>query len=87
MKCPHCEKDIPGSPCTGCGGLNPQEATYCMECGLLLKEEPEEAVEHDDALDLDNRVLCPDGTCTGIMVNGRCTECGKAFDDDKKSDN
>jgi hypothetical protein len=22
-------------------------------------------------------VLCPDGTCTGIIVDGKCTECGK----------
>jgi hypothetical protein len=32
----------------------------------------------DEDIDFDNRVLCPDGTCTGIMVDGRCSECGKA---------
>ncbi|MBK5099835.1 MAG: zinc ribbon domain-containing protein [Desulfobacteraceae bacterium] len=87
MKCPHCDKEIPGSPCTECGGINPEEANYCMDCGLSLKEQVEDAIEQDDALDLDDRVLCPDGTCTGIMVNGRCTECGKTLGDDKDSEN
>jgi hypothetical protein len=41
--------------------------------------EDEMGYEHegDDELDLENRVLCPDGTCTGIIVDGRCTECGR----------
>jgi hypothetical protein len=38
---------------------------------------PVEEVDEDDAFDIENRVLCPDGTCTGIIVNGRCIECGK----------
>ena len=46
-----------------------------MECGTLLQED--HSADGDEAFDLDNRILCPDGTCTGIIVDGRCTECGK----------
>jgi predicted amidophosphoribosyltransferase len=75
MECPHCHKDIPGRPCSVCGKTTPLEGKYCMECGSPLGEEG--PTEGDEAFDLDNRVLCPDGTCTGIIVDGRCTECGK----------
>ena len=35
------------------------------------------AVDYDD---WDNRVLCSDGNCIGIIgPNGRCKECGKPF--------
>jgi len=57
-----------------------------MYCGSVLGleeaagEEPRPVYADDDEdLDLDNRVLCPDGSCTGIIVDGRCTECGKAY--------
>jgi len=82
MKCPHCDKEILGKTCPDCGETMPEEAQYCMRCGSLL-------VAHDDdvdfgsgdidELDFENRVLCPDGTCTGIIVDGKCTECGKSF--------
>jgi hypothetical protein len=33
----------------------------------------------DASLDLDNRVLCADGNCIGVIgSDGRCKECGKA---------
>jgi hypothetical protein len=54
-----------------------------MACGAPLKEglervsQHEELLEDDGELDLENRVLCPDGTCTGIIVDGKCTECGR----------
>ncbi len=88
MKCPHCEKELPGSPCPKCGEMVPDDANYCMACGAPLKEgleetAPQEAVFDDDSdFDLDNRVLCPDGACTGIIVDGKCTECGRAVGDD-----
>ena len=87
MKCPHCDKEMPGSPCPECGEFNPEGSNYCMDCGFSLKQKVGEAVDEDDALDLDNRVLCPDGTCTGIMVDGKCTECGKTLGDDKDTEN
>ena len=90
MKCPHCEKEIPGSPCPKCGETVYEDATYCMGCAAPLKEsappvhQGKNFFDHgsDENIDFDNRVLCSDGTCTGIIVDGRCTECGKAEGDD-----
>ena len=83
MKCPHCEKEIPGSTCPECSTTVPDGAKYCMECGFSLGQKVDEKIDNadardsDDGFDLKNRVLCPDGTCTGIIINGKCTECGK----------
>jgi len=84
MKCPYCEKEIQGSPCPQCESMNPEGAKYCMECGFSLDLEVEADIKDTDDIDLDNRVLCPDGTCTGILINGRCSECGKVFKDEKE---
>ena len=33
----------------------------------------------EDDLDLENRQLCPDGSCTGVIGDdGRCRECGRS---------
>jgi hypothetical protein len=33
----------------------------------------------EDELDLENRQLCPDGSCTGVIGDdGTCKECGKS---------
>jgi hypothetical protein len=50
-----------------------------MACGASLKPEERAAGDEEDGLDLDSRVLCPDGNCTGIIVAGKCTECGKPY--------
>jgi hypothetical protein len=50
-----------------------------MICGVSLEEISAEPIEEDDDFDLENRILCSDGTCTGIIIDGRCTECGKPF--------
>lgn len=88
MKCPHCEKEIPGLPCPRCGETVFETANYCMACGAPLKEglegvSPYEGgMDEDGELDLENRVLCPDGTCTGIIIDGKCTECGRVVGND-----
>lgn len=46
-----------------------------------MEEEPERGSE-EEAFDMDDRVLCPDGTCTGIIVDGKCVECGKPLKDE-----
>lgn len=74
MKCPFCDKEIPGVICQKCGETIPQGAKYCMECGASLADT---FTDLDDDFDFENRVLCPDGACTGIIENGKCTECGK----------
>jgi len=57
-----------------------------MECGVSLVEEVEDTFEDDNGFDLGDRVLCPDGTCTGIIVDGRCSECGRTPDEVKKQE-
>ena len=82
MECPHCNKEIPGKNCSECGALIPLESHYCLNCGGRVKEEEAKAEgvsNGEDPFDLDNRILCPDGTCTGIIVDGKCTECGKPY--------
>ncbi len=77
MECPHCHKDITGKECPHCGVTIPLESRYCMECGTNLEEEAESLVEEDDGFDPESRVLCPDGTCTGIIIDGKYSECRK----------
>lgn len=90
MKCPYCEKELPGITCPDCGQTVPEGANYCMYCGAPMREDLEAPVDQgpmeEDDLDLENRVLCPDGTCTGIIVDGRCTECGKSLEDHLESE-
>ena len=80
MKCPFCEKDLPGVRCEACGEINPEQAKYCMMCGELLEAITSDGSVSDEYdLDFENRVLCPDGNCTGIIVDGKCTECGRPY--------
>ena len=44
-----------------------------------LDDMPHEAAENDDWQD---RVLCSDGNCIGVIgPDGRCKECGKLYDE------
>ena len=79
LKCPHCDKEIEGKACHACGTAVPAESRYCLQCGASLKNPSRAASVPSDEFDPDTRVLCPDGTCTGIIENGKCTECGKPF--------
>jgi hypothetical protein len=86
MKCPHCEEELPGSPCTECGETVLEGANYCPECGSPLREELDRTnrdtvSDQDEEFDFESRELCPDGSCTGIIVDGKCSECGKPVAD------
>jgi len=84
MQCPHCHNEIGGKECSQCGATLPAESRFCMDCGAELERQTEQTIgEEEDSFDLEDRVLCPDGTCTGIIIDGRCSECGKPF---QKSD-
>ncbi len=78
MECPHCHQNISGRECPSCGREIPLESRYCMKCGAEVEFEGA-AVQDEDELDLENRVLCPDGVCTGIIIDGKCIECGRPF--------
>jgi hypothetical protein len=65
--------------CPECGTQVPGESRYCMTCGALLKSETGSVSNAEEGLDLESRVLCPDGNCTGIIIDGKCSECGKPY--------
>ncbi|MGD9161929.1 MAG: hypothetical protein PVG39_26195 [Desulfobacteraceae bacterium] len=79
IKCPECNHEIEGINCPECGESTPEESVYCINCGKNLKDDSAvpEADEEDDGFDFNDRVLCSDGTCTGIIIDGKCSECGK----------
>ena len=54
------------------------------EAEARRREKAKTKSESDSDIDLENRVLCGDESCTGIIdSDGRCTECGKAFEESK----
>jgi hypothetical protein len=57
-----------------------------MACGASLRIGGDSTPEDYDELDFENRVLCPDGTCTGIIVNGRCTVCEQVVTDEESTE-
>jgi hypothetical protein len=82
MKCPHCNKEMPGIVCQGCNSEIPEHSKYCLYCGLGL----EDKLDHEDDIldsgeeddfDLEDRIPCSDGNCIGIIINERCNICGK----------
>jgi hypothetical protein len=73
MKCPNCDFEFPGIVCESCGEETPQGSLYCFKCGaeIQIEEEPS---------DFENRVLCSDETCTGVInERGICGVCGKPY--------
>ena len=78
MECPHCHQKISDKECPNCGRGIPSGSRYCMECGAEVEFETAVAREEGE-FDLENRVLCPDGACTGIIIDGKCIECGRPF--------
>ena len=77
MECPHCHEEIASMACAHCEAMIPVESRYCLQCGARVEGEKQDTHGQEDALDFDNRILCTDGTCTGIVIEGKCSECGK----------
>ncbi|MFP3927453.1 MAG: zinc-ribbon domain-containing protein [Desulfobacteraceae bacterium] len=82
LECPFCGEALPSKQCPECGEDVPENAKFCTACGAGLEAEELPDAHDSDDLDLENRILCPDGTCTGIIENGRCTECGRPYPGD-----
>ncbi|MEW6669495.1 MAG: zinc ribbon domain-containing protein [Thermodesulfobacteriota bacterium] len=82
MECPNCHQELPGRRCAHCGALIPLAGRYCMECGARLDPGVSQNTAPEEPFDPDDRILCPDGTCTGIIVDGRCSECGRPYADE-----
>ena len=56
-----------------------------MNMETELPEENQEEISHDSS-DWDNRVLCSDGNCIGVIgSDGFCKECGKKYEGDLPS--
>ena len=61
-----------------------QEKQIEKEEDVQAGEEPSESTEGmaQDDLDWENRTLCSDGNCVGVIgTDGRCKECGKPLED------
>jgi len=73
----------PDGRCKECGKLSPLVSRDPRNVGLAEPPEPPEppipaAAEPDLLADEDERELCPDGSCVGLIgPDGRCSECGK----------
>lgn len=76
MNCPHCEKELPSAECPHCQAQAPEGSVYCNHCGGIM-EIPKPVKGGND---WDNRILCSDGSCIGIIgPDGKCKECGKPY--------
>ena len=82
MKCPKCDFEIRGMVCEACGAETPQGSLYCCKCGAEVE------VEAEGRFDLENRILCSDETCTGVInEDGVCGVCGEPSAEQSSEDN
>lgn len=77
IECPHCGEKPATNACGPCGREIPSWAKYCPFCGEVVPQKPE--IQGGDPFAMENRRLCPDGNCIGILgPDGRCVICGKS---------
>lgn len=81
LKCEACGHETEGLTCAACSKENPPDAAFCCYCGSSLGPAQAYAAAggEGDPYDLENRILCSDENCIGIIENGVCTECGKPY--------
>jgi hypothetical protein len=75
MICEKCGLETEAAQCNACGKEVLKLGPYCYLCGatLLVEKKGEDA-------DFDNRVLCSDGACIGVInEEGVCKVCGKPY--------
>ena len=66
--------------CPICAEIIKLEAIKCRFCGEQFDPEDvaRQAAQRRSGDSFDNRVLCSDGSCIGVIgPNGRCNVCGK----------
>jgi predicted amidophosphoribosyltransferase len=75
MICEKCGLETESTQCNACGKEIVRLGQYCYLCGAELLK----ASETEDT-DFDNRVLCSDGACIGVIdEKGVCKVCGKPY--------
>jgi hypothetical protein len=78
MICEKCAVETEAVLCKNCNEEILKLGSYCYICGSKFEKDGGETEESD--IDLDNRILCSDGTCIGIVENGFCKLCGKPYE-------
>ncbi len=59
--------------CKVCGTVSPSAVADPRRQGMVANSDGDDAAEDDD------RELCPDGSCIGLIgADGRCNVCGRA---------
>jgi len=75
MICEKCGLETESTQCNACGKEIVRLGQYCYLCGAEFLK----AAETEDT-DFDNRVLCSDGACIGVIdEKGVCKVCGKPY--------
>jgi len=77
MICEKCGREIESIICKHCKMDILRLGPFCYFCGNRLEEINIES--EDVEVDLENRILCSDGTCIGVVENGVCKLCGKPY--------
>ncbi len=79
MICEKCGSETETVKCAKCGEEIIRLGPYCYLCGKELFTETEAKAETDNP-DFDNRILCSDGACIGVInEQGICKVCGKPY--------
>jgi hypothetical protein len=77
MLCEKCAVEVETVPCKTCGKDVVMLGPYCYVCGGRFEERMQQSDESD--IDFEDRILCSDGTCIGLVENGVCKVCGKPY--------
>ena len=76
LECENCGHESAGKKCSACDEKVPAWSKFCPCCGKEFKAKP---VKDADPYSMENRRLCPDGNCIGILdADGQCVVCGKS---------
>ncbi len=77
MICEKCGSEVETVKCVHCGQEVIRLGPHCYHCG---KELHVHAEGETDNTDFDNRILCSDGACIGVInEHGICKVCGKPY--------